>query len=173
MGHLITSDGLRFDPKKTKAIREMPVPSDKAGVQRLLGMVNYAQKFAPNLADITSPLRDLVKKVNEFIWDDQVHGHALDQVIQVRQILSQPPVLKFFDPKVTPVLQCDTSMNGLGACLLQNNQPVAYASRSLTQTGIHYAHIEKEMLAIVFETYLYGRKVFVESDHKPLEAKAF
>ena len=172
MGHLITSDGLRVDPEKTKAIREMPVPSDKAGVQRLLGMVNYVQKFAPNLADITSPLRDLVKKDNEFIWDDQVHGHALDQV---RQILSQPPLLKFFDPKVTPVLQCDASMHGLGACLLQNNQPVAYASRSLTQTEIHYAQIEKEMLAIVFgmekfETYLYGRKVFVESDHKPLEA---
>ena len=86
MGHLITSDGLRVDPEKTKAIREMPVPSDKAGSTD--GMVNYVQKFAPNLADITSPLRHLVKKDNEFIWDDQVRGHALDLV---RQILSQPP----------------------------------------------------------------------------------
>ena len=69
-----------------------------------------------------------------------------------------------------PVLQCDASMNGLGACLLQNNQPVAYASRSLTTTEVQYAQIEKEMLAIVFgmerfESYLYGRNVKVESDH--------
>ena len=117
-------------------------------------------------------MRELVKKDNEFIWDDQVHGQALDQV---RQILSQPPVLKFSDPKVAPVLQCHASMNGLGACLFQNNQPVAYASRSLTPTETHYAQIEKEMLAIVFgmekfETYLHGGKVLVESDHKPLEA---
>ena len=80
-----------------------------------------------------------------------------------------------FRSTVTPVLQCDTSLNGLGACLMQNNKSVAYASRSLTQTEVQYAQIEKEMLAIVFgmekfKTYLYGRKVLVESDHKPLES---
>ena len=66
-------------------------------------------------------------------------------------------------------------MHGLGACLMQDGHPVAYASRSLTPTEVQYAQIEKELLAIVFamekfETYLYGRKVLVESDHKPLEA---
>ena len=58
---------------------------------------------------------------------------------------------------------------------MQDGHPVAYASRSLTPTEVQYAQIEKELLAIVFamekfETYLYGRKVLVESDHKPLEA---
>lgn len=94
---------------------------------------------------------------------------------EIQQILSEPPVLRFFDPDVTPVLQCDASMYGLGACLLQKNQPVACASRSLTPTEVQYAQIEKEMLAIVFgmekfESYLYGRKVKVESDHKQLES---
>lgn len=74
-----------------------------------------------------------------------------------------------------PTLQCDASMHGLGACLMQDGHPVAYASRSLTPTEVQDAQIEKELLAIVFgmekfETYLYGRKVLVESDHKPLEA---
>jgi hypothetical protein len=58
--------------------------------------------------------------------------------------------LEVHDPTVPPVIQCDASMNGLGACLLQNNHPVAYASRSLTQPETHYAQIEKEMLAIMF-----------------------
>ena len=172
MGHCITADGLKADPEKTKAIQDMPPPTDKLGVQRLLGMVNYLHKFAPNLAEITTPLRELVKKENEFLWDEQTHGNALKQV---KQILSQPPVLRFFDSAVTPVVQCDSSMNGLGACLLQNNQPVAYASRSLTPTEVKYAQIEKELLAIVFTmekfgSYVYGRKVVVESDHKPLES---
>ena len=51
---------------------------------------------------------------------------------------------------------------------------MAYASRALTETEQRYAQIEKEMLAIVFSLekfhqYTYGRKVQVESDHKPLE----
>jgi hypothetical protein len=172
MGHRLTTNGLKIDPEKTKAIRDMPIPTDKQGVQRLLGMANYVQKFAPRLAEITTPLRDLIKTGNEIKWEEHVHGKALNEV---RQILSEPPVLRFFDTNIVPVLQCDASRNGLGACLLHNNQPVAYASRSLTPTEVHYAQIEKEMLAIVFgmerfESYLYGRKVLVESDHKPLES---
>ena len=69
MGHRITANGLKIDPEKTKAIRNMPIPTDKQGVQRLLGMVNFVQKFAPRLAEITTPLRDLIKKGNEFKWD--------------------------------------------------------------------------------------------------------
>ena len=172
MGNRITANGLKIDPEKTKAIRNMPIPTDKQGVQRLLGMVNFVQKFASRLAEITTPLRDLIKKGNEFKWDEHVHGKALDEI---RRTLAELPVLRFFDPNVIPVLQCGASMNGLGACLLQDNQPVAYASRSLTPTEVQYAQIEKEMLSIVFgverfESYLYRRKVIVESDHKPLES---
>ena len=88
-----------------------------------------------------NPNKIQLKKGNEFKCEEHVHGRALNEI---RQILSEPPVLRFFDPNVVPVLQCDASMNGLGACLLQNNQPVAYASRSLIQ----YAQIEKEMLQL-------------------------
>ena len=86
-----------------------------------------------------------------------------------------PPVLKYFDPHQGLELQCDASEKGLGACLMQGGQPLAYASRSLTATEQQYAQIEKEMLAIVFgterfEQYVYGRRVKVETDHKPLES---
>ena len=72
-------------------------------------------------------------------------------------------------------IQCDTSQKGLGAALLQNQKPVAYASRALTDTETRYAQIEKEMLAIVyalekFNQFTFGRHVTVYSDHKPLEA---
>ena len=59
--------------------------------------------------------------------------------------------------------------------MMQNGQPVAYASRALTPPETRYAQIEKELLAIVFacdrfEAYIYGRdRVSIESDHKPLE----
>ncbi|KAK3703041.1 hypothetical protein QZH41_018854 [Actinostola sp. cb2023] len=74
-------------------------------------------------------------------------------------------------------VQCDASDKGLGATLLQNGQPIAFASRALTDTKTRYAPIEKEMLAVVFalnkfDQYVYGRPVTVNSDHKPLEAIA-
>ena len=83
--------------------------------------------------------------------------------------------LKFFDPNDKVEIQCDAFDRGLGACLMQDGQPIAYASRSMTETETNYAQIEKEMLAIVFaverlEQYVYGRPVLVETDHKPLES---
>ena len=172
MGHVLSADGLKADPAKVEAIQGMPTPDDKKGVQRLLGMVNYVQKFAPKLSEVTTPLRQLIRDDTEFVWEDAVHGKALNDV---KQILSEAPVLRYFDDKLDTVVQCDASEHGLGACLLQEGHPIAYASRSLTETEVAYAQIEKEMLAIVFamshfDRYVYGRKVTVESDHKPLES---
>ena len=80
---------------------------------------------------------------------------------------------KYYDTSVTPVLQVDASLRGLGASLLQNGRPVAFASKSLSDIETRYACIERELLAIVFgvqrfHTYLYGRSFKVITDHKPL-----
>lgn len=55
IGHVATGDGLQVDPAKVKAILDMPAPTDKAGVQRLLGLAQYLSKFLPNLSDMTKP----------------------------------------------------------------------------------------------------------------------
>ena len=60
--------------------------------------------------------------------------------------------------------------------MFQKGQPVAFASRTLSQTEQRYAQIEKECLAIVFacehfDQYIFGRDyITVQSDHKPLES---
>ena len=85
------------------------------------------------------------------------------------------PVLAYFTPNRPVKLSVDASSKGLGAVLIQDDHPIAYASRSLTSTQHNYAQIEKEMLAVVFgytkfHDYIYGvPNVIVESDHKPLE----
>lgn len=55
VGHVFTSEGLKADPAKTKAISEMPVPADVPALQRFLGMVNYLEKFIPNFSFLTAP----------------------------------------------------------------------------------------------------------------------
>ncbi|VDI07841.1 Hypothetical predicted protein [Mytilus galloprovincialis] len=170
-GHVITSSGLRADPHKVQAISDMPPPSNKAEVQTILGMVNYLSKFAPNLAEITSPMRAILNKDVEFAWDQP----QIAAFQKVKEILTRSPgpILSYYDPTKDLTLQVDASKYGLGAVLLQDDKPVAYASKSLTTSEINYAQIEKEMYAIVFgctrfHQYIYGRSIRVETDHKPL-----
>ena len=54
IGHVATSEGLRADPAKVRAIRQMSRPENVAGVQHILGMVQYLGKFLPRLSDITN-----------------------------------------------------------------------------------------------------------------------
>lgn len=67
----------------------------------------------------------------------------------------------------------DGSSQGLGFVLTQEDHPVTYASQALTQAEQRYSQIEKELLAQVFglehsHQYVYGRKVILYTDHKPL-----
>lgn len=54
---------------KVKAVLELTKPMDKKSMQRVLGLLNYLSKFNPNYADITAPLRDLLKDYVVFIWN--------------------------------------------------------------------------------------------------------
>lgn len=67
--HLLSADGLKPDPSKVAAIQDVEPPSNKSELQTVMGMITYLSKFAPNLANITSPLRQLLLKDSEFVWD--------------------------------------------------------------------------------------------------------
>ena len=133
-------------------------------------MVNYLGKFLPGLSDTCKPLRDLLQAGNAWNWNaDQERA-----IEKIKKAIISTPVLKFFDPKCPTTVQCDASGTGLGAVLLQREQPIAYASRALTTTEQGYSQIEKELLAVVFamerfDQYVYGRSVEVRSDHQPLQ----
>ena len=165
----VSKSGLKPDAEKVRAIIQMQPPQNREELQRFLGMVNYFSQFIPNQSEITAPLRSLLKKDVAWNWF-QEHTQAVEQL---KDILSSQPVLKFFDPSKPVKLQVDACKSGLGACILQDGHPIAYASRSLIQAEEHYAQIEKELLAVVFgcerfNHYVYGRPVDVMSDHKPL-----
>ena len=146
MGHVISNEGLKPDPDKVSAIKNMPKPTSNLEVQTLLGFVNYLSKFLPKLSDVSAPLRELTISRAKFTWARQ-HDEAF---ATIQQLLMQHPVLKFYNEEEEATIQTDASDKGLGAVLLQNGQPVAFASRTLSKTEQRYATIGKECLAIVF-----------------------
>lgn len=140
-GHRITKDGIKPDPAKIAAVRDMEPPKDKGELETILGMVNYLPKFAPMLSDINAPMRHLLKESSEFLWDAQ-HDEAFKKMKEL--ITREPgPVLAYYDPSKELRLQVDASKYGLGAVLLQEGKPVGYASKSLSDSEVNYAQIEK------------------------------
>ena len=170
-GHVFTLKGVKPDPSKVEAILKMPTPEDVSAVRRFCGMVQYLARFMPHLAQVATPLRDLTHKGIPWSWTEE-HDNAFKAI---KDMACKAPLLGHYDPKALLTLQTDASSHGLGAALLQDNIPIAYASRALTATERRYAQIEKECLSVVFglerfDQYTYGRPVMVENDHKPLES---
>jgi RNase H-like domain found in reverse transcriptase/Reverse transcriptase (RNA-dependent DNA polymerase)/Integrase zinc binding domain/Integrase core domain len=169
-GHILTKNGIQPDPSKVNCIVDMPAPTDVSAVQRFLGMVTYLNRYIPNLSSLTSVLRKLTNQGAIFQWTREEQ----ECFEKLKLLLSTAPVLAYFDVTKHATIECDASSTGLGSVLLQDDRPIAYASRALTNTEQKYAQIEKETLAIVFSCihfsqYITAKRVTVKSDHQPLE----
>lgn len=130
LGHTLSHKGLSICKDRVQGIANISAPKSQRELLGFLGMLGYVSQFIPSFADKTAPLRELIKKDASFVWDI----HHEQAFIQLKTQLMTAPVLKFFDPNRPVVLSVDASQFGVGAVLLQDGQPIAYASRSLTET---------------------------------------
>ena len=108
----------------------------------------------------------MLKDNVHYTWEPE-HEHAFKYI---KQDSVRPCNLQYFKHKPGTEIQCDASLKGLGACMIQNGQPVSYASKSLTDIESRYSNIEREILGVVFaltrfHQYIYGRVVTVVTDH--------
>ncbi|GFT36785.1 uncharacterized protein K02A2.6 [Nephila pilipes] len=169
VGQIISKSGIKPDPDHIKAIVAMP--KSKTEVRIFLGMVNFLSKYIPNVSKVTAPLREIIHENVEFNWGKEQEL----SFVNIKELLAKAPILKVFSASDEIVIQCDSSKDELGSCLIQKGQPVSFVSRSLTNSKKNYAQIEKELLVIVFSfekyhNFVYGRKDAIQSDHKLLMA---
>ena len=167
-GHVFSVNGVSADPNKIKTIVNT-TPENVSEVRSFLGMTQYVSRFIPDYATMTEPLRKLTRQDNVWKWS-QTDQQAFDNL---KQSLTQTPVMVYFNPKQETTVLVDACPFGLGAILTRNGKVICYASRALTATEQHYSQTDKEFLAVVngvehFHLYLFGSNFVVITDHKPL-----
>lgn len=147
----------------------MPTPLNKDKLHRFIGMLTYLATYIPKFAENTHTLRGLQKNDALWIWEAD-HQKCFDDL---KSAITEDACLKYYDASTPLTLEVDASQKGLGIALVQNNRPIAFGSKTLTDCQSRYSNIEREMLAIVYgmqryHTYLYGKSFTVITDHKPL-----
>ena len=168
-GNTVECQGLQPGPKKVDVIMKMPAPTFETELLSFLGMYNYLGSYIPCLSDITSTLRQLTKGKADF----QRNEHYDRAFREVKFHVANVVTLKYFDPDIPIMIECDASGVGIGGTLLQNGQPMTFVSRALTSTQKIYSNIEHELLAVVLTVehlhhYLSGQNFTIHTDHSPL-----
>ncbi|GBO11904.1 Retrovirus-related Pol polyprotein from transposon 297 [Araneus ventricosus] len=173
LGHIISSDGAKTDPEKTRAIVDWSRPDTVHDLRSFLGLCTYYCRFVRIFSAIARPLHKLTETRSNFNWTEECEKsfNSLQQALITSPVLTYPRTDKEF------ILDTDASIEGIGAVISQKigNEEcvIAYFSKSLGKPERNYCVTRKELLAIVksvehFHHYLYGQKFLLRTDHASL-----
>lgn len=172
LGHVISFNSVKPSSRQVKAVTDFPEPKNVTEIRRFLGLAGFYRRFIPNFASIAEPLTRLTRKNIDFASHWQLE--QLTAFNKLKKLITQPPVLTIFDPELPCQLHTDASSIGIGATLIQNNHPVAFFSRRLSDSESKYDATHLECLAAVnsiehFHIYLYDNPFDLITDHSALQ----
>ena len=128
---------------------------DKTQLRAYMGLLNYENRFLPNLSAVVWSLNQTLEKERKWRWKEKCE----------KAFSETKRMLTNYDPAIK--LECDASAYGMGAVLSDvmedgTDRPIGFVSRSVTSAERNYTQIDKEALALIwgvkkFHSYLYGR----------------
>ena len=142
---MISSNDLKMDPEKVKAIKEWLSTRGMFEVRSFHGLASFYRKFIRDFSGICAPMMDTMKnKHKSFKWMEEAKRsfNILKEKITERPILILPNFGNTFQVK------CDASGVTIGAVLSQDNRSVAYFSENLNDTKRKYSMYDKDFDAI-------------------------
>ena len=133
LGHVVSRSGIKTMPSKVQAICDAPIPQNVSELRSFLGLVNYYQRFVPNMSSLVYPLNQLLGKGVPF----QLSSAQDDAFRIVKTKIASADVLTHFHQDLPLLLATDASPYGIGAVLSHRmeddtERPIAFASRSLS-----------------------------------------
>ncbi len=175
LDYIIQFEQIKKNLKKTDAVRNWPLSKWVKKVQVFLELMNYYWKFVPNYAKIAEPLMQLTHKNERWHWNRKQKNafHAL------KKSLNETAHLRILNLTCKKVLKINMSNFAVGACLYQieneQQRPIVYQSKKLSESEKRYEVHDKELLAIVkalqdWRPYLADteKSIQIYTDHKNL-----
>ncbi len=130
IGHRISAEGSRPDPKNVESISSMKAPTSVKEVRRFLGMCVFYRKHVPLFAKIATPLSNLTKAQVKFSWTE-----ACQQAFErLKRSLINPPILVKAQLDQPFINTTDDSNSHVGGVLSQiqddnTNKPIGFFSK--------------------------------------------
>lgn len=177
LGHLVTPRNIQPIPEKIQAIENFPKPATYDSLRRFIGMTGFYRRFIANFSDITFPLTEMLREVNQkekLNWTTEAEKSfqackkALKGIVGLAHL---HPTSQDFQ------LVTDASQVAVGAALHQIVDgcptPISFFSKKLTETQRKYSTYDRELLAVYlavlhFKHLIEGQNITLLTDHKPL-----
>ena len=164
-------------------MKDWPVPQSMKELQSFLGSINYMSIFISRLSEWREPLQQLAKKNTEFVRME----HHTKVFNSIKDAIRADCLVHIFDLTKPMFNEPNACLQDIGSIFLQSRlnsiqmalkippdlRPIAFASKSLSETEKYFSNIEQELFGIVFSVlhfkhYVYYHSITVISDHKPL-----
>ena len=186
LGYILMQNGIEPMPENISAILAIEAPRNVKELRRFLGMVQYYCDLWERRSKYLAPLTDLVgecghtketrhckTKKKPWHWNN-THQKAFEDI---KRTMARDVSLAYPNYSIPFEVYTDASSRQLGAVIVQNNRPLAYFSRKLSETQRKYSVTELELLSIVetlkeFKGILWGQRIKVYTDHKNLMQEA-
>ena len=174
----MSEEGFEPLPEKIESIKNMLPPKNAKEVKQFLGLAGYYHKLVPRFADLSRPHTNLTQQSVEFQWTEKCQK-LFDNL---RELLTNFPILRYPDPSKDYTLFTDASKFGYAGVLTQEYEdsgvkkyhPVCYISGQFRGSQLNWAALTKEAYAIYMFIrklmfYITGHNIKVKSDHLPLK----
>jgi hypothetical protein len=165
LGHIVSREGIKIDPKRVEAIDTINIPRNRKEIQSFLGKIFFLRRFIPNFAEIVKLITDMLKKDNEVKWKTK----AKESFERIKKVIGEAPVLASPDYMKEFLIFSFASEHTITTMLLQKNdegfeKPIEFFSKSLRDAELKYDILEKQAYAMVkslkaFRTYVLHSKI--------------
>jgi hypothetical protein len=165
LGHIVSVDGVKIDPKRVEAIKNLSLPRSKKDIQSFLGTINFVKRFIVNFVKLTKHSTAMLRKDSKVKWTEAAR-HSFNDI---KEAITTTPVL--ISPNFSKVFYIFSfaSSDTIIAVLLEKNvddqeQSVAFFSKVLRDAEVKYELLEKQAYALVnslkaFRVYILQAKV--------------
>jgi len=150
LGVVIGPNGIEMEKEKVDGVLSWPQPKTVRDVRKFLGLANYYRRFIKDFAQVARPMNVLMRKDEKWRWEEpqQRAFNELKQVFTTKPVLAAPDLDKEFRVEADASNYATRGVLSM-KCSDEKWRPVAFISKSLSDTERNYEIHDKEMLAVV------------------------